>query len=163
MITMPIQPEFEAMTTELNAQRQSLYETDYVKWIETTVEQLKQKNYDAIDWENLIDEIEDMARSDRRSLKSNLVVILTHLLKWQFQPERRSSSWQASIVEHRRRVRDLLKDSPSLKPYFEEVFAECYEDAIELASIETGLPTSTFPRSSPYTSTQVLKAGFLPE
>jgi len=151
------------MTAELNAQRQSLYETDYVKWIETTVEQLKQKNYDAIDWENLIDEIEDMARSDRRSLKSNLVVILTHLLKWQFQPERRSSSWQASIVEHRRRVRDLLKDSPSLKPYFEEVFAECYEDAIELASIETGLPTSTFPRSSPYTSTQVLKAGFLPE
>jgi hypothetical protein len=163
MITMPIQPRFEAMTTELNAQRQSLYETDYVKWIETTVEQLKQKNYDAIDWENLIDEIEDMARSDRRSLKSNLVVILTHLLKWQFQPERRSSSWQASIVEHRRRVRDLLKDSPSLKPYFEEVFAECYEDAIELASIETGLPTSTFPRSSPYSSAQVLEAGFLPE
>ena len=151
------------MTAELNAQRQSLYETDYVQWIETTVQQLKQHNYGAIDWENLIDEIESMARSDRRSLKSNLVVILTHLLKWQFQSERRSNSWKASIAEHRRRVRDLLKDSPSLKPYFEEVFAECYEDAIDQASIETELPKSTFPRSCPYTIAQVLEAGFLPE
>jgi len=163
MITMPIQPGFEAMTTELNAQRQSLYETDYVKWIETTVEQLKQQNYDAIDWENLIEEIEDMGRSERRSLESNLTIILLHLLKWQFQPERRSNSWQLSIAEHRRRIRKAFKDSPSLKPYLEEVLAESYEDAIELASIETGLPASTFPRSSPYTSTQVLEAGFLPE
>lgn len=151
------------MTAELNAQRQSLYEADYVKWIETTVEQLKQQNYSAIDWENLIDEIEDMARSDRRSLRSNLVMILTHLLKWQFQPERRSNRWKASIVEHRRRVRDLLNDSPSLKRYMEEVFAQCYEDAIEQASAETGLPESTFPRSCPYTAAQVLEAGFLPE
>ncbi|NJL19702.1 MAG: DUF29 domain-containing protein [Leptolyngbyaceae cyanobacterium SM1_3_5] len=151
------------MTAELNAQRQSLYETDYLQWIETTIAQMKQQNYEAIDWENLIDEIESMARSDRRSLKSNLVVLLTHLLKWQFQSECRSSSWQASIVEHRRRVRDLLKDSPSLKPFLEEVFAECYENAIDQASAETGLPESTFPRSCPYTSTQVLEAGFLPE
>lgn len=150
------------MTAELSPQRQSLYEIDYVKWIETTVEQLRQHNYDAIDWENLIDEVESMARSDRRSLKSNLVVILTHLLKWQFQSERRSNSWKASIAKHRRRVRDLLKDSPSLKPFLEEVFAKCYEDAIELASIETGLPAATFPRSCPYTSEQVLEAGFLP-
>ncbi|NEQ27082.1 MAG: DUF29 domain-containing protein [Microcoleus sp. SIO2G3] len=151
------------MTAELNAQRQNLYEADYLKWIDTTIDQLKQQNYEAIDWENLIEEIEDMGRSERNSLESNLTVILIHLLKWQFQPERRSNSWQASIAEHRRRIRKAFKNSPSLKPYFEEIFAECYEDAIELASIETGLPTATFPRSCPYTSAQVLEAGSLPE
>jgi hypothetical protein len=151
------------MTAELNAQRQRLYETDYLKWIETTIAQLKQQNYGAIDWENLIDEIEDMARSERRELESNLVVLLTHLLKWQFQPECRSNHWKASIVEHRRRIRDLLKDSPSLKPYLEEVFTECYEDAIELASIETELPAVTFPSDCPYSTAEVLKAGFLME
>ncbi|MBD2089507.1 DUF29 domain-containing protein [Microcoleus sp. FACHB-1515] len=151
------------MTAELNAQRQNLYETDYLQWIETTIDQMKQQNYGAIDWENLIEEIEDMGRSERRSLESNLTVILVHLLKWQFQPERRSNSWQASIAEHRRRIRKAFKDSPSLKRYLEEMFAECYEDAIELASIETGLPASTFLRSCPYTSAQVLEAGFLPE
>lgn len=151
------------MTTELNAQQQSLYETDYLKWIETTIVQIKQQNYGAIDWENLIDEIEEMARSERRSLEDSLVVILTHLLKWQFQPERRSNSWRASIVEHRRRIRNLLEDSPSLKPYLEEVLAECYGDAIELASIETELPAVTFPPDCPYSSAEVLEAGFLME
>jgi Domain of unknown function DUF29 len=151
------------MTAELNAQRQRLYETDYLKWIETTSAQLKQQNYGAIDWENLIEEIEDMGRSERNSLESNLTVILIHLLKWQFQPERRSNSWQASIAEHRRRIRKSFKNSPSLKPYFEEVFAECYEDAIELAIIETGLLATTFPSDCPYSSAEVLDSGFLPE
>lgn len=151
------------MTTELNAQRQSLYEADYVKWIETTVEQLKQQNYADIDWENLIDEIEEMARSARKGFRSDLVIVLSHLLKWQFQPERRSNSWKASIIEHRRRIRDDLEESPSLKPYLEQVFAKCYKDAIDKASAETGLPASTFPRSCPYTSAQVLEADFLME
>jgi hypothetical protein len=151
------------MTTELNTQRQSLYETDYLKWIETTIAQMKQQNYGAIDWENLIDEIEDMGRSERRSLESNLTVILLHLLKWQFQPDRRSISWEATIAEHRKRIRKAFKDSPSLKPYFEEIFAECYEDAVEFASIETRMPAATFPPNCPYSSAEVLDSGFLME
>jgi Domain of unknown function DUF29 len=151
------------MTTKLNAQRQRLYDTDYLKWIETTIAHLKQQNYEAIDWENLIDEIEDMGRSERRSLESNLTVVLTHLLKWQFQSERRSNSWKATIAEHRRRIRKAFKDSPSLKPYLAEVLAECYQDAIELASLETGLPATTFPLDCPYTSAEVLDSNFLME
>jgi hypothetical protein len=151
------------MTAELNAQRQSLYETDYLKWIDTTIDQLKQQNYADIDWENLIDEIEDMGRSARKGFRSSLVILLTHLLKWQFQPERRSNSWKASIVEHRRRILEDLEESPSFKPYLEQVFAKCYEAAIDQASAETGLPESTFPRSCPYTFAQVLEAGCLPE
>jgi hypothetical protein len=151
------------MTTELDANRQSLYEADYLKWIETTIEMLRVRDYSNIDWENLIEEIEDMGRSERRSLKSNLIVVLTHLLKWQFQPEFRSGSWKGSIVEHRRRIRDALKDSPSLKPYLEEVFAQCYWDAVEQASAETELPVETFPQECPYTSAEVLDSNFSPE
>jgi hypothetical protein len=151
------------MTTELEANRQSLYETDYQKWIDTTIEKLRLQDYSNIDWENLIEEIEDMGRSERKSLKSNLIVVLTHLLKWQYQPEFRSGSWKGSIVEHRRRIREALSDSPSLKPYLEEVFAGCYLDAVEQASAETGLPVETFPQECPYTSAEVLNSNFLSE
>jgi hypothetical protein len=151
------------MTTELDANRKNLYETDYLKWIETTVEKLRVRDYSSVDWENLIEEIEDMGRSERKSLKSNLIVVLTHLLKWQYQPEFRSGSWKGSIVEHRRRIRDTLKDSPSLKPYLQEVFVECYLDAVEQASAETELPMETFPGECPYTSAEVLDSNFLPE
>lgn len=151
------------MATELDANRQSLYETDYLKWIETTLENLRVQNYSNIDWENLIEEIDDMARSERRSLKSNLIVVLTHLLKWQYQSEYRSGSWKGSIVEHRRRIREALKESPSLKPYLEEVFAECYSDAVKQASAETGLSVETFPQLCSYKSAEVLDSDFLPE
>ena len=150
------------MTTEPEPNRH-LYETDYLKWIETTVKKLQVQDYSNIDWENLIDEIEDMGRSERRSLKSNLIVVLTHLLKWQYQPNFRSGSWKGSIVEHRRRIREALKDSPSLKPYFEEVFAQCYSDAVEQASAETGLSVEILPQVCPYTSAEVLDANFLPD
>jgi hypothetical protein len=151
------------MTTELDANRQSLYEADYLKWIETTIEMLRVRDYSNIDWENLIEEIEDMGRSERKSLKSNLIVVLTHLLKWQYQPGFRSGSWKGSIIEHRRRIREAMKDSPSLKPYLQEVFAECYLDAVELASAETELPAERFPGECPYTSAEVLDSNFLPE
>lgn len=111
-----------------------------MQWIETTGENLRDRSYDYIDWENLIDEIEDMGRSERRSLESNLVGILIHLLKWQYQPEFRSGSWKGSIVEHRRRIRKALKDFPSLKPYLKEILADCYLDALEQASAEIELP-----------------------
>lgn len=150
------------MTTELEHNRQSLYETDYLKWIETTVEKLRVQDYSNIDWENLIEEVEDMGRSERRSLKSNLIIVLTHLLKWQYQPQFRSGSWKGSIVEHRRRIRDTLKESPSLQPYLEQVFAKCYLDAVAQASAETGLSVETFPQACPYTSAEVLDSNFLP-
>lgn len=136
------------MTAKLKA-NQHLYETDYLSWVETTAEKLRVQDYSNIDWENLIEEIEDVGRSERRSLESNLIVILTHLLKWQYQPESRSGSWKGSITEHRRRIRKALKESRSLKPYLEEVFAECYSDAVEQASAETELPVETFRDRAP--------------
>ncbi len=151
------------MTTKLEVDRHKLYDTDYLRWIETTVEKLRIRDYSNVDWENLIAEIEDMGRSERRSLESNLVAILLHLLKWQFQPDRRSGSWKGSIVEHRRRIRKTLKDSPSLKPYLEEILAECYADAVEQASAETGLSVDRFPPSCIYSAVEVLDSEILPD
>lgn len=151
------------MKTKWGANQKNLYETDYLRWIETTAEKLRKQDYSAIDWENLIEEIENMGRSERRSLESNLIVVFIHLLKWQYQPDFRSGSWKGSIIEHRRRIRKALKESPSLKPYLEEIFAECYIDAIEQTSAETGLLRGIFPQICPYTPAQVLDSDFLPQ
>lgn len=144
-------------------QSQTLYETDYLQWIETTIKKLQSQDYKNVDWENLIEEITDMGRSERRSLKSNFIVILVHLLKWQFQPEKRSGSWEGSIVEHRRRVQEALDDSPSLKPYLESIFAECYTQAVKQAKAETGLPLESFPVMCPYELSEVIADEFLPQ
>ncbi|WP_335163025.1 DUF29 domain-containing protein [Nostoc sp.] len=149
--------------SSLKAHSQTLYDTDYLQWIETTVEKLQSHDYVNVDWENLIEEISDMGRSERRSLKSNLIVILVHLLKWQFQPEKRSGSWEGSIIEHRRRVKEALDDSPSLKSYLESVFGECYPQAVKQAKAETGLLVESFPLVCPYQLPEVTDDEFLPE
>jgi hypothetical protein len=82
------------------------------------------------------------------------------LLKWQFQPEQRSNSWNASITEHRQRINRQLKESPSLKPYLTQIWPECYQDARQLAAKETGLPLSLFPPDSPYTEPDALDDSF---
>jgi hypothetical protein len=151
------------MTTKLDTNQQKLYDIDYLKWIETTLEKLQLRDHSNIDWENLIEEIADMGRSERRSFESNLVALLMHLLKWEFQPDKRSSSWKGTIVQHRRRIRKSLQNSPSLKPYLEEVFSECYSDAVEQSSAETGLSIETFPQLCVYTSAEVLDSHFLPD
>lgn len=142
---------------------QTLYEADYLRWIEITVEKLQSQDYANVDWENLIEEIEDMGRSEKRSLESNLIVVLLHLLKWQYQPERRSGSWEASIIEHRRRIKKALKESPTLKPYLEGIFAECYIEAVKQAKAETGLPLETFSMQCPYELAEAIDDEFLPK
>lgn len=146
-----------------NSLPSQLYDTDYLQWLETTIEQLQQQHYGAVDWQNLIEELADMGRSERRALESNLVILLLHLLKWQFQPQRRGGSWRGSIVEHRRRIRRALQESPSLKPHLEDVFAEAYRDAVEQALAETGLAPEMFPTDCPYSIAETLESSFLPE
>ena len=146
----------------LELQTVSLYDRDFAAWLAATVEQLRAQDYSNVDWVNLIEEIEDMSKRERKALKSNLVVILLHLLKWQYQPEARSGSWKASIREHRRRIADDLQDSPSLKPFLETVFADCYVAALAQASDETGLLQSQLPPHCPYSISQTLSSEFLP-
>jgi predicted DNA-binding ribbon-helix-helix protein len=140
----------------------SLYEQDYLLWIETTLNQLRQGRLTELDLTNLIEEIEDMGNSQKLALESNLRVLLMHLLKWKYQPERRTNSWKYTIVEHRKRIIKSFKTSPSLKRYFEQVFAECYQDAVDLASAETGLLAATFPDRSPFSQEDVININYLP-
>jgi hypothetical protein len=142
---------------------QSLYERDFCLWLEQQAAVLREGRFEELDLANLIEEIEAMARKDKKAVKNNLIVLLTHLLKYQFQPEQRSSGWRGSILEHRRRLRDDLEESPSLRPHAAEVFKRAYADAREQASTETGLPLPRFPKSNPYTLEQTLDPGFLPD
>ena len=145
------------MNSELKVSHSDLYTTDYYLWLQDTIEKLKQQNYEQIDWENLIDEIEDMPKSERRSLSSNLVIVLLHLLKWQYQLDRRSQSWKLSIVKHRIRIEETLEDSPSLKGYLVEILEKQYQKAIRLASAETELSIEAFPSECPYSISEVLE------
>lgn len=97
------------------ASNTALYKQDYHLWLEATIHQLRERDLESLDWHNLIEELEAMGRSDKRAILSNLRVLLRHLLKWKYQPDKRSNSWNFTIIEHRTRIEDELTDSPSLK------------------------------------------------
>jgi hypothetical protein len=139
-----------------------LYEQDFALWIEEQVELLRTGALDRLDLPNLIDEIESMGRSDRRKIENNLVVIIKHLLKYEFQPAKRSRSWLASIREHRRRVLQIVRDSPSLRGHLAHEFPLLYPEARAQAITETGLSPKRFPEAPPWTLEQVLDPDFLP-
>lgn len=142
---------------------QTLYEEDYYLWLEKTAQSLSAGRWNELDIANLVEEIESMGRNERRALQSNIVIILQHLLKYRYQPERRSKSWRVILVEHRQRIERLLQESPSLKPYLQEVFASCHKDAVKLASEETGLVEDAFPLRCQFSVEQVLDIDFLPD
>ena len=89
-----------------------LYERDFNLWVDEQVTLLEAGAFPRLDLANLIEEIRDMARRQRRAIRSDLIVVLTHLLKWRHQPEQRLTGWAGSIVEHRRRIRDEIEESP---------------------------------------------------
>ena len=153
------------MTTNLNGtsvtKNESLYEQDFYLWLNTTAELLRSRQLDDVDFDNLIEEIEDMGKDKRRELQSRLRVLLMHLLKYQYQPSRRSSSWISTILEQFDQIESLLKNSPSLKPYYLEIFAETYSKAVRFASAETKLPIKTFPRDSPFSPEDVINSDFI--
>ena len=117
---------------EVNKKLNTLYERDYYQWLRQTATLLKKKEFTELDLGNLIEEIESLGKSEKRAVKSNLVVLILHLLKWRYQPEKRSRSWKSSIREHRRRIEYLLSDSPSLKNYLSEISLFCQFPRFEL-------------------------------
>lgn len=150
------------MQTNQVSNQPQLYDQDYYLWLKTTQKQLATGDFSALDVANLVEELADMGKSEKRAVESNLTILIMHLLKYQYQPQKRSNSWRFTIREHRRRLEKLFKDSPSLKRYFSEVLNECYEDARELAATETGLPLETFPSQTPFTTEDILNPAFLP-
>lgn len=154
------------MELKTTLDNKSLYDRDFYIWIQTTIEQLKRKQFSNLDLENLIEELADMGRSHKHKIESLLIRILEHLLKleyWTAERERNANHWKGEIRTFRRQINRELKDSPSLKPYLREIFEECYTEARKEASDRSGLPIETFPATAIASLEQTLDAEWFPE
>ncbi len=139
------------------------YEEDLYAWALSNADLLRRGRLAEIDVDNIAEELESMGRSERRQLANRLQVLLAHLLKWRFQPARRGNGWRYTIEEQRRKVRKLLKDSPSLKPRLAQEAVDVYADAVLLAARETGRDKNEFPVGSPFDVAQILDDDYWPE
>ena len=153
------------MVLDLKQSQKKLYDTDYNLWLDETVKQLQAKDFDAIDWENLIEEIASLGRSEKRRIESLLTRLFEHLLKlgyWETERNYNQNHWKREIFNFRKQINKELKASLSLKNYLNEVFEECYQDGRKLVSLASELPLNTFPTSSIGDAEQILDENWLP-
>lgn len=140
----------------------NLYETDFYAWTVEQAKFLREGELNSLDLPNLAEEIESLGKQDRRELRNRLRVLIGHLLKWEYQPGKRSKSWKNTIYEQRYQIKELIKESPSLKPYLRDAVVESYSDALDLAINETSLDESSFPQQCGYNLEQILEKDFFP-
>jgi len=133
------------------------YDRDLTLWAKDTAQLLRERRWDAIDWEHLIEEVEDLGKSERSAIASQMERIMVHLLKWQYQPQRRSDSWLDSINDGRSQIRRKIEDSPSLRSHPEQVLEKEYVRARREAARQTGLEISVFPELCPFMIEQVIE------
>jgi hypothetical protein len=139
------------------------YETDFYAWTQAQAAALRAKDVTALDLEHLAEEIEASGNEQRHAVRSQLRVLLWHLLKWGYQPDHRTMSWRTSILNARAEIADRLEDSPSLRPRVHALLASAYPRARRLGAAETGLLLATFPEACPWPLGQVLNDDFWPE
>lgn len=145
--------------------KQNLYDQDFYSWTLEQARLLREARLSDIDAVNIAEELEDMGQGRERSLESQLTRLMTHLLKWQYQPEGRAwsgNSWKASIHGARRDIQKLLRKNPGLKPKLPEAFEDAYASAVDWAIAETNLPEARFPTACPWSLEQALDDGFWP-
>ena len=136
------------------------YETDLHEWTKSQADALRRRASNELDWDNLAEEIETLGRSERREIQSRLKILLLHLLKWRYQPERQCGSWRGSITEAREELEAVLSDNPSLRSLPAEYLPKAYASARGKALDETGL--LRLPDECPWTTDQILSSDFLP-
>jgi hypothetical protein len=139
------------------------YEDDFEQWCFEQAELLRQKRFAELDLSNLIEEIEAMGKEQRRALKSSYRLLIAHLLKWQFQPQLRSRSWEITIDRERDNIDDREKDNPSLAQEAKRIVEGVYRRAVREAAKETELPRSDFPFDCPYTVEQLRDPDWMPD
>lgn len=142
--------------------KSSTYETDFYTWTQQQAALLKAGRFNEADIENIIEEIETMGRSEKRSVESRLTVLLQHLLKWEHQPQRRGRSWLLTIREQRLRFFKLLNENPGLKPQLSDILRSAYEIALLNAASETNIDEIDFPAECPWTFEQIIDQTFFP-
>lgn len=139
------------------------YDQDYYLWFVDQARMLRSGMWQHVDVEHLAEELEDMGKREKRALRSRMVVLLAHLLKYAYQPKHRGPSWNGTIREQRKQLEALILDSPSLKPRLIEDLEDSYISAKMLAAGETGLSEAEFPPNCPFTLEQLLDEHFWPE
>jgi hypothetical protein len=147
-----------------SAAKDSLYERDYYSWALQQARALKEHRMEDLDWENLSDEVESLAKTERREFRSRLEVLLEHLLKWQFQASRRSRSWRTTIAQQRLKIAEHLDENPGLKPSVTDILAQAYKAArLEVTGRYLRPSDPQPPASCPWTFEQVMDEQFWPD
>ena len=155
-----------AISSQSDIMSKALYEKDFYLWTQETANLLKKNRFEEVDLKNLIEEIEAMGRSEKRELESRLTTIIEHLLKliyWTVEKERNMRGWRGTVIEQRRQIQRLLKDSPSLKSFLGEIFLDCYQVARKDTLQKYQLSPEMFPIQSPFTIEEILDPNYLPD
>jgi hypothetical protein len=139
------------------------YERDFYAWANEQAALLRAGRLSEADIAHIAEEIESMGKTEKRELVSRLAVLLLHLLKWQFQPDRRGASWKATIKVQRNDLEDHLGDNPSLTSAVPAAIARAYQNAALRAEAKTGLANSPFPGVCPWTFEQMMDPDFWPQ
>ncbi|WP_206352183.1 DUF29 domain-containing protein [Tautonia rosea] len=137
------------MSTATPAHLSALYEQDETAWLDANAALIREGKLDEVDFAHLAEFLEDMAKRDRREVKTRLTVLMAHLLKWQFQPQKRSRSWLVTLYHQRDELSDLIEHGV-LRNHALDVLDIAYSRAVIQAAAETELPESAFPTSCPY-------------
>lgn len=138
----------------------NLYDIDFYAWTQKQSELLSLGNWQALDIENLAEEISSLGKQQKQELRNRLGVLIGHLLKWDYQPELRGKSWKATIREQRKQIQLHIQDNPSLKSYLDQVIIDAYELALALVVRETPLDYQDLPVDCPYAIAEILDTQF---
>jgi hypothetical protein len=146
-------------------EKATLYNRDFLKWTEQQIACLQKGQWVDLDVDNLVEELGDLGRSEQKELGSYLKMLMMHLLKWQYQSDRRTTSWEVTLSNCRDSIQDCLEDSPSLQRFLRDGawVAKYYRRARRDAAKETQLKVDEFPSECPYTLEQMLDPAFLPD
>lgn len=148
-------PKKLSVNAQIVEKKEHVYDSDFSKWVKDQAKFLKRGEFSKLDIDNLIEEIESLGRSEKRTLESYLEKLLTHKLKIKFQPSKHSSSWDNTIEISSHKAQKTLFENPSLKPKLKEIVTDSYFSARIMASTETGLAVATFPEECPWTLKEI--------
>jgi hypothetical protein len=139
------------------------YEADFYAWTQAQAQALRARQWNAVDLNNVVEEIESLGKEQEHAVESHLSDLLMHLLKWMYQPKRRCRSWRSSITNARQQLARRLRRNPSLRSELPTFLPDAYADARRLAADETGLSRQTFPEACPWSLAQLQDPDFWPE
>lgn len=141
-------------------------ELDFHAWTLNTAQRARAGLLTPEELEQIAEELEDMGKSEKRELRSRVAVLLAHLLKWQYQPDQRTYSWEGTIKEQRNDIQELLEENPSLKSEVHNYIEKAYKKGIQKAVQETNMSEKVFPNTfeqTGWTLEQVLDMDYLPD